>query len=238
MPAVFVVPMITPDVRRHEPLHPAAQVSILMRPQQQMKMVCHQTKPRQPHRHLLVSLQHQVDKRGEVVILVKDVTLAIAPVQDMVNKTASRCSGCSWHEHRLTAVVTRVKQNVPFCDSTICEIMLYVGWDQRSAGPPFVRSGGPALRWSHPTKTAFVVPMITPDVRRHEPLHPAAQVSILMRPQQQVKMVCHQTKPCQPLRHFLVSLPHQVHKRSEVVIFVKDVTPELTLRAAAHFQPR
>ena len=110
-----------------------------MRPQQQVKMVCHQTKPRQPHRHLFVSFQHQVDKRGEVFILVKDVTPAIAPVQDMVNKTTSRCSGCSWHEHRLTAVVTRVKQNVPFCDSTICEIMLYVGWDQRSAGPPIVR---------------------------------------------------------------------------------------------------
>jgi len=52
-------------------------------------MICHQTKPGQPHRHFLVGLPHQVHKRGEVVILVKDVTAAIAPVQDMVNKTTS-----------------------------------------------------------------------------------------------------------------------------------------------------
>ena len=52
-------------------------------------MVCHQTKPGQPHWHFLVSLSHQVHERGEVVILVKDVTEPVATVQDMVNKTTS-----------------------------------------------------------------------------------------------------------------------------------------------------
>ena len=52
-------------------------------------MVCHQTKPGQPHRYFLVNFLHQVHKCGEVVILVKDVTAAIAPVQDMVNKPTS-----------------------------------------------------------------------------------------------------------------------------------------------------
>ena len=42
---------------------------------------------------------------------------------------------------------------------------------------------------------AFVVPMVTTNMRRHEPLHPATEVSIFMRPQQQVEMDCHQTKP-------------------------------------------
>jgi hypothetical protein len=42
-----------------------------------------------------------------------------------------------------------------------------------------------------------------------------------------MKRVCHQTIPCQPHRHLLVSLPQQVHKRSEVVICVKDVTPAI-----------
>jgi len=79
MPAAFVVAMITADMRHHEPPHPAAQVSILTRPQQQMKRVCHQTIPCQPHRHLLVSLPQQVHERSEVVICVKDVTPAIAP---------------------------------------------------------------------------------------------------------------------------------------------------------------
>jgi hypothetical protein len=60
-----------------------------MRPQQQVEMVCHQTIPSQPHRHFFVSLPHQVHKRSEVVIFMKDVTAAIAPIQDMVNKPTS-----------------------------------------------------------------------------------------------------------------------------------------------------
>ena len=35
---------------------------------------------------LFMSLLHQVHKRGKVIILVKDVAVAIAPIQDMVNK--------------------------------------------------------------------------------------------------------------------------------------------------------
>ena len=34
-----------------------------------------------------MSLPHQVHKRGEVVILMKDIAAAITPVQDMVKKT-------------------------------------------------------------------------------------------------------------------------------------------------------
>jgi len=70
-------------------LHSAAQVTIFMQPQQQVEMVCHQTKPGQPHRHFFVSLPHQVHKRGEVIILMKDIAAAIAPVQDLVNKSPS-----------------------------------------------------------------------------------------------------------------------------------------------------
>lgn len=80
-----------------------------MRPQQQVEMVCHQTKPGQPHRYFLMSFPHQLHKRGEVAILVEDITAAIAPVEDMVNKTTSGCSGCSWHHHRLTATKSLVK---------------------------------------------------------------------------------------------------------------------------------
>jgi hypothetical protein len=60
-----------------------------MRPQQQMEMVCHQAKTRQPHRHLFVRLPHQVHKRREVVILMKNIAATIAPIQDMVNKPTS-----------------------------------------------------------------------------------------------------------------------------------------------------
>ena len=53
-------------------------------------MVCHLTKPSQPHRHLFVSFLHQIHKRGEVVIFVKDVAAAIASIRDVVNKPTSR----------------------------------------------------------------------------------------------------------------------------------------------------
>lgn len=72
-------------------------------------MVRHQTKPCQPHRRLFVSLPHQVHKRGEVVVLVKDVTEAMSPVQDMADKTTSCCSGCSWDQRRFTPAFSGVK---------------------------------------------------------------------------------------------------------------------------------
>lgn len=60
-----------------------------MRPQEQVEMVCQETIPSQPHRYLFVSLPHQVHKRGEVVILMKDIAATITPVEDMVNKPTS-----------------------------------------------------------------------------------------------------------------------------------------------------
>ncbi len=60
-----------------------------MWPQKQVEMVCRQTKSSQPHRYLFVSVPHQVHKRGEVIILMKDIAAAIAPVQDVVNKPTS-----------------------------------------------------------------------------------------------------------------------------------------------------
>jgi hypothetical protein len=88
MPAVFVAPMVTANVRRHEPLHPATQVSIFMRPQHRGNGLS-SDKNLQPHGNFLVSLPHQVHKRREVIMLMKDVTAAIAPVHDMVNKPTS-----------------------------------------------------------------------------------------------------------------------------------------------------
>jgi hypothetical protein len=82
MAAAFVMAMVTANVRRHESLHPATEVAVFMRPQQQVEMACHQTKSSQPHRLFFVSLPHQVHKRDEVIIFVKDVAAAIARVQD------------------------------------------------------------------------------------------------------------------------------------------------------------
>lgn len=40
------------------------------------------------HRHLLVSLTHQIDKSAEVIRLVKHVIAGVATIQNVVNKTA------------------------------------------------------------------------------------------------------------------------------------------------------
>ena len=87
MPASIVMPMIATHVRRHQPLHPPAEISVFMRPQNHVKMVVHQTVPCQSHGHLLMSLPHEIHKRREVIIFVKHITATIAPVEDMVNKS-------------------------------------------------------------------------------------------------------------------------------------------------------
>lgn len=50
-------------------------------------MVYHQAIPSFPHRHYFIHLPHQLHKRGKLIILVKGVGGAIAPIQDMVKKT-------------------------------------------------------------------------------------------------------------------------------------------------------
>jgi hypothetical protein len=49
-------------------------------------MVYHQAIPSFPHRHYFIHLPHQLHKRGKLIILVKGVGGAIAPIQDMVKK--------------------------------------------------------------------------------------------------------------------------------------------------------
>ena len=45
-----------------------------------------------------------------------------------------------------------------------------------------------------------------------------------------MEMVCQQINTGQPRRHFLVSLAHQVHNRGDIVIFVKHIAAQQTLR--------
>ncbi len=52
--------VIPSDVRRGKPLHPLAEVPILFGPQNQVKMICHQTKGQQSHGDPLTGLNHQL----------------------------------------------------------------------------------------------------------------------------------------------------------------------------------
>ena len=72
-------------------------------------MVCHQTKPRQPHRHFFLSLPHETNEGSEIVLVVEDIAATIAPVQDMVNIITARSSGCTWHSLSITPTKSPVK---------------------------------------------------------------------------------------------------------------------------------
>jgi hypothetical protein len=104
MSAPLVVAMVSTNMRRQQPLHPTAEITIAMRPEKQVKMVCHETKPNQSHRHFLMSFAQQFDKSREILVLVKNITSSVATVQDVVDKFSLRSSCGSWHEFSLTAI--------------------------------------------------------------------------------------------------------------------------------------
>ena len=102
MAVADVVSVIPPNAAGQEPFRPATLVKILLRPRKTMEMDCHPTQPCRRHRHFHVSFPHQIHKRGEVVILVENVAVAIGPLQDMVNhntKPRARLSMCvAWKQ--------------------------------------------------------------------------------------------------------------------------------------------
>src|ERR1035438_2510204 len=95
--AGMVVAMVSPHMRSQQPLHPAAQVAIAVRPQHQMKMVGYQTPSEHPHRQPLSSLLHQIEKRNVVVVLAKHFLARVATIEHMVANPAHRCPCRSRH---------------------------------------------------------------------------------------------------------------------------------------------
>ena len=80
MSATAIVPMVAANMSRHEPLHPATQVPVVMGPQEQMKVIAHQAVPCQPHRDMVVSLKEEIDKCRIILILVEDPLACISPI--------------------------------------------------------------------------------------------------------------------------------------------------------------
>src|SRR5438876_7694605 len=79
-----IVPMVTAHMGGHQPLHPAAQVAVLVWPDHQMEMVGHQTKANYAHRLTQTRVADQPQKGLVIGILVKDHLLAITTIQDVV----------------------------------------------------------------------------------------------------------------------------------------------------------
>lgn len=94
--AAAVVAVIPPDMRGHQPLHPAAQVAVVVRPEHQVEMVGHQAQCEDAHGQALAGGLKQAKEGVVVVGLLEDGGAAIAPIEHVVDDPAdTRASGSS-----------------------------------------------------------------------------------------------------------------------------------------------
>lgn len=93
----LIMPMITANMSRHQPLHPGTQVPIAIRPQHQMKMVGHQTPGYYPHRDPLHRFAQHFGKSQIVLVLVKNLRSSVTSIDHIITHIPNACSCCSWH---------------------------------------------------------------------------------------------------------------------------------------------
>jgi hypothetical protein len=92
MTTAVIVTMVAADMRRHQPLHATAQITIFVRPEKQVEMVIQQAVPDQSHANFVGCLPHQIDDREKIVRLVKNVIAGIPTVQNVIKKPTLRRS--------------------------------------------------------------------------------------------------------------------------------------------------
>src|SRR5271157_1978360 len=117
--AGMVMPLVTPDMGCQEPVHPAAQVPILGRPEGQVEMIGHQTIGQHPHGIPEGCLGNDFNERVVIPILVKDLGAGITPAQDVVAKTAGGSTGGAWHGKVPINRATEAEVNKP---SILCRL--------------------------------------------------------------------------------------------------------------------
>jgi hypothetical protein len=82
--------MVAADMGRQQPLHPLAQVAVVMGPQDQVEMIRHPTIAEYAHRQALAGVADQLDKRPIVAVLVEDGGPAVAAVNNVVTIASAR----------------------------------------------------------------------------------------------------------------------------------------------------
>ncbi len=90
--------VVAPHLGGHQPLHPAAQVTIPPRPQHQVNVVRHETVGEHTHGQALAGLDHQFDKGAVVRLVLKYADASIATIDDVVADATGGGTGGSWHE--------------------------------------------------------------------------------------------------------------------------------------------
>jgi hypothetical protein len=82
--AMAVMLQVSPHVRRHQPLHPARQVSIPMGHDNQVKMVPHQAVGYKPHRYSQRRLTHRLEEGAVIRRLVENLGPRASSIQHML----------------------------------------------------------------------------------------------------------------------------------------------------------
>jgi hypothetical protein len=95
------MPVVAPRVRGQQPLHPAAQVPTLVRPQHQVKVIRQDAIPKHIHRQAVPGVDDALDKRVVITWFVKDRLASIAAIERVVDRPGDSGSGGSWHDDRV-----------------------------------------------------------------------------------------------------------------------------------------
>jgi hypothetical protein len=95
--AGVVVLMVAADMGGQQPRHVMAQLAVVERPKNEVKMVGHQAIRQQPHVGVFTGLAQQLDEGGVIAILAKDRLAAVAPVEYMVAVAALGSACMSRH---------------------------------------------------------------------------------------------------------------------------------------------
>ncbi|MFO0966311.1 MAG: hypothetical protein U0793_12110 [Gemmataceae bacterium] len=72
-----------------------------MRPQDEMKMVRHETISERPDRQALVGVADELDERLIIAFLVKDLAVGVAAVDNVVAEAAGGGASSAWHRWRI-----------------------------------------------------------------------------------------------------------------------------------------
>ncbi len=110
--AGLVVSVVASNVGRQQPLHPAAEIPVLPRPEHQMKMVRHHAPGEQPHGQPFASLAKQSGKGREIIRLMKHALPSISTVDHVVTESTGQCACRARHSSRLIAAVQSVNRKV------------------------------------------------------------------------------------------------------------------------------
>jgi hypothetical protein len=93
-----------------KPVHPTAQISVGMGPDNQVKMIRHQTIGQDAHWHLPTGVRHSFEKGLVVAILAEYLLPGIATIKNVIASVSYRGTSGTRHAGKLPPVPTTRKR--------------------------------------------------------------------------------------------------------------------------------